>query len=108
MHWVLRLLFLEVKWPWNEDGYLCQLEKKLGMNVIRIITNSRMSDSCMELFKKLEILPIYSQYIFLISIFMIKNQHLFCTNNHIHSIHTRFKTNLHPLHFISFHLFRVR
>ena len=25
-----------------------------------------------------------------------KNNHLFYTNNQIHSIHTRFKTNLHP------------
>jgi len=27
---------------------------------------------------------------------VIKNKHLFYTNNQIHSIHTRFKTNLHP------------
>jgi len=46
--------------------------------------------------KKLEILPLYSQYIYSISIFVIKNKHLFHTNNQIHSIHTRFKTNLHP------------
>jgi len=26
----------------------------------------------------------------------MKNKHLFYTNNQIHSIHTRFKTNLHP------------
>jgi len=40
--------------------------------VIRIITNSRARDSCRELFKKLEILPLYSQYIFSLSIFVIK------------------------------------
>ena len=45
---------------------------------------------------KLEILPLYSQYIYSISIFVIKNKHLFYTNNQIHSTHTRFKTNLHP------------
>ena len=28
--------------------------------------------------------------------FVIKNKHLFYTNNQIHSIHTKFKTNLHP------------
>ena len=28
--------------------------------------------------------------------FVIKNKHLFYTNNQIHSTHTRFKTNLHP------------
>jgi len=64
--------------------------------VIRSITNSRMRYACKELFKKLEILPLYSQYIFSISIFVIKNKHLFYTNNQILSIHTRFKTNLHP------------
>jgi len=55
-----------------------------------------MRDSCRELIKKLEILLLYSQHIFPISIFVIKNKHLFYTNNQIHSIHTRFKTNLHP------------
>jgi len=64
--------------------------------VIRIITNSRMRDSCRALFKKLKILPLYSQYIFSLSISVIKNEHLFYTNDEIHSIHTRFKTNLHP------------
>ena len=61
---------------------------KIKKRVITIITNSRARDSCRELFKKLEILPLYSQY--------IKNKHLFSTNYQIHSVHTRFKTNLHP------------
>jgi len=69
---------------------------KIQKRVIRIITNSRMRDSCTELFKKLEILHLYSQYIFSISIFVIKNKHLFYTINQIHTIHTRLKTNLHP------------
>jgi len=69
---------------------------KIKKRVIRIIINSRTSDSCRELFKKLEILPLYSQYIFSISIFVIKNKHLFHTNNQIHNIDKRFKTNLHP------------
>jgi len=69
---------------------------KIQKKAIKIITNSRMRDSCRELFKKLEILPLYSQYIFSLSIFVIKNKHLFYTNNVIHSINTRFKTNLHP------------
>ena len=68
---------------------------KIKKRVIRIITNSRMTNSCKELLKKLEILPLYSQYIFSISIFVIKTKHLFYTNNQIHIIHTRFKTNLH-------------
>jgi len=69
---------------------------KIQKRVIRIITSSRMADLCRELFIKLEILPLYSPYIFSISIFVIKNKHLFYTNNQIHTIYTRFKTNLHP------------
>jgi len=80
---------------WGNQPYSDKIFK-IQKRVIRIITNSRMRGSCRELFKKLEILPLCSQYIFLISIFVIKNKHLFYTNNQIHSIHTRFKTNLHP------------
>ena len=69
---------------------------KIQKRVIRIITSLVMRDSCRGLFKKLEILPLYSQNVFSISIFVIKNKHLFYTNNQIHSIHTRSKTNLHP------------
>jgi len=45
---------------------------KIQKRVIRIITNSKARDSCWELFKKLDILPLYSQYIFSLSIFVIK------------------------------------
>jgi len=69
---------------------------KIKKRAIRIITSSRPRDSSRELFKNLEILPLYSQYIYSISIYVVKNKHLFHTNNQIHSIHTRFKTNLHP------------
>src|SRR5215510_6414156 len=43
---------------------------KIQKRAIRIITKSRMRDSCRDLFKKLEILPLYSQYIYSISIFV--------------------------------------
>jgi len=69
---------------------------KIQKRVIRITTNSRARDSCRILFKKLEILPLYSQYIFSLLIFVTKNKHLLPTNYQIHSFHTRFKTNLHP------------
>jgi hypothetical protein len=38
---------------------------------------------------------LYSQYIFSLSMFVIKNKDLFSTNCQIHNVHTRFKTNLH-------------
>jgi hypothetical protein len=49
---------------------------KIQKKVIRIITNSRARVSCRELFKKLEILPLYSQYIFSLSMFVIKNKEI--------------------------------
>jgi len=50
---------------------------KIQKRVIRIITNSRARDSCRELFKKLEILPLDSQYIFSLSIFVIKKINIY-------------------------------
>jgi hypothetical protein len=80
---------------WGNKPYSAKIFR-LQKRVIRIITNSRTRDSCRELFKKLEILPLYSQYIFSLSTFVIKNKHLFYTNRQIHSVNTRIKTNLHP------------
>jgi hypothetical protein len=53
---------------------------KMQKKVIRIIANLRVRDSCRELFKKMEILPLYSQYIFSLLTYVIKNKHLFSTN----------------------------
>ena len=80
---------------WGNQPYSDKIFK-IQKRAIRIFTNSRMRDSYRELFKKLEILPLNSQYILSISMFVIKNKHLFHTNNQIHSILTRFTTNLHP------------
>jgi hypothetical protein len=80
---------------WGNQPYSEKIFK-IQKRAIRIITNSRMRDSCKELFQRLKILPLYSQYIFSLSIFVIKNKHLYNANHQIHSVHTRFKTNLHP------------
>jgi len=47
---------------WGNKPYSEKIFKIQKM-VIRIITNSRTRDSCRELFKKLEILPLYSIFI---------------------------------------------
>jgi hypothetical protein len=80
---------------WGNQPYIEKIFK-LQKRVIRIITHSRTRDSCRELFKRLEILPLYSQYIFSLLIFVVKNKYLFTTNNYIHNVHTRYKINLHP------------
>jgi hypothetical protein len=69
---------------------------KLQKMVIRIITNSRNRDSCRELFKELNILPFYSQYIFSLLTFVIDNMSLFKLNSDLHNFNTRGK-NYHLL-----------
>jgi hypothetical protein len=47
------------------------------------------------LFKALNILPFYSQYIFSVSVFVVKKMDKFVTNSDIHDIHTRQGLYLH-------------
>ena len=47
---------------------------KIQKRIIRIIMNSSKNVSCQQLFKELNILPIQSQYIFSIILFVIKNK----------------------------------
>jgi hypothetical protein len=57
--------------------------------------NARNRDSCRDLFRELNILPLYSQYIFSLLIFVIDNICLFKTNSDHHNFDTRGKKNLH-------------
>ena len=68
---------------------------KIQKRIIRIMTKSRR-DSCRQLFKRLEILPLKSQYILSTLLFVVKNKDLFTTNQEIRNINTRCNTNLHP------------
>jgi len=63
--------------------------------IIRIITNTRPGDSCREVFKSMEIMTLYSQYIYSLILYTINNKHLFDTNNEIHKYKTRSNNNLH-------------
>ena len=57
--------------------------------------NSDSKVSCRELFKKLNILPLHSQYIFSILLFVVKNRGLFKTNSDVHNFDTRSNFDLH-------------
>jgi hypothetical protein len=46
--------------------------------------------------KRLQILPLQSQYILSTLLFVITNKYLFTTNQEIHNINTKYNTNLHP------------
>jgi len=53
-------------------------------------------DSCHTLFKKLNILPLKSQYIFSLLLFVVRNRELYKSNSDNHSINARHSTDLHP------------
>jgi hypothetical protein len=52
--------------------------------------------SCHELFKKLNIPPLHSQYIFSLLLFVIKNIDEITSNIDVHPINTRHRSDLHP------------
>jgi hypothetical protein len=62
---------------------------KIQKRMVRIIMKARNKDSCRPLFRQLNILPLYSQYIFSVSIFVVKNLDIFKFNSALHSINTR-------------------
>jgi hypothetical protein len=68
---------------------------KIKKTTNRVITNSGIRDSCRDLFKKLQILPLYSHYIYSLLMFVVKNRHLFGLNCDIHKISTRYNDDLH-------------
>jgi hypothetical protein len=69
---------------------------KLQKRIIRIITYSNNSTSCRDLFKKLNILPLQSQYILSLAMFVVGNLKEFSTNSDVHSFNTHHQSHLHP------------
>jgi hypothetical protein len=77
---------------WGNSSYsLSRLQKK----AVRIIMRSRPRDSCRELFKHVRILPLQSQYILSLLLFIVDNKNLFHVNSDIYSINMRQNSNLH-------------
>ena len=65
--------------------------------IIRVMTKPTSRHFCRQLFTRLEILPLQSQYIFsVLLLFVVKNKDLYTTNQEIHNITTRSNRNLHP------------
>jgi len=68
---------------------------KIQKRIIRIIMNVDSKTSCRNLFKQLGILPLQSQYIFSLMMFMAKNRELFVSNSNVHNFPTRSQNDLH-------------
>ena len=58
--------------------------------------NAGNRESCRELSKKLNILPLHSQYILSLLLFVVKNIDEFTSSSDVHSINTRHRSDLHP------------
>jgi hypothetical protein len=69
---------------------------KIQKRIIRGIMNSGSKASCHKFLKKLYILPLYSQYIFSVLLFIVKNRPSVNTNCDLHNIHKRTSRDLHP------------
>ena len=52
-------------------------------------------DSCTELLKTMEILPLYFQYLFSRLMYVVNNKHLFTKNLEVHNHDTRIANNFH-------------
>jgi len=78
---------------------------KLQKRVISIMMNAGNRESCHELLKKLNILPLYSQYILSLLLFVVKNINMFKSNSVVHSINTR---HCSDLYLPSVHLSKVQ
>jgi hypothetical protein len=67
---------------------------KSRKHTVRIIMNASTRDFCKELFKDLKILTLNSQYIYSLSLYVVKNkdQHKY---NQIHRTNTRYIMNLY-------------
>jgi hypothetical protein len=61
--------------------------------IARLSCKSR--DSCRQLFKTIQILPLPSQYILTLLLFVVKNRSQHRTNSEVHDLNTRQHYNLH-------------
>jgi len=57
--------------------------------------NAGNRESCRELIKKLNILPLHSQYTLSLLLFVVKNIHMLKSNSVVHSVNTRHCSDLY-------------
>jgi hypothetical protein len=63
--------------------------------MIRHIADLGVRDSCRCVFKEMGILPLHSQYLYSLLMFVSENRNLFQANFDVHSVGTRHKNDLH-------------
>jgi hypothetical protein len=88
------LICIQIKEP-ALNAHCSSIIFRLQKRMIRIIVGIRGRDSCREHFKMLKVLPLQSQYIPSLLLFVINNRDYFMVNSEIHNIKPRTKSNLH-------------
>jgi hypothetical protein len=68
---------------------------KIQKRIVRLIMNSGKKASCQQLSRELDILPVQSQYILSILLFVAKIKDQFISNSQVHKINTRQTSDLH-------------
>jgi len=68
---------------------------RMRNKAIRIMEGCGNRVSCRNLFKKLQILSLTSQYMLSLLMFVVQNKNLFLTNNENHNLDTRQRKNLY-------------
>ena len=74
---------------------------RMQKKFIPVMTKSNNRFICKQLFQKLGILPLKSQYILSLLSFVVQNKDQFTNNLEIRNNNTRHNMNLHPHHSIS-------
>jgi hypothetical protein len=61
----------------------------MQQRIVRIVVGIRNRDSCREYFKRLKILPLQSQYLLSLLLFVAENIGYFRLNSEIHGFNTK-------------------
>ena len=83
-HWVMNYGIILLGNLWH-SSIIFRIQKM----AIRIIEGCGNRISCRNLFKKLQILHLTSQYALSLLMFVVQNKNLFLTNNKNHNLDTR-------------------
>jgi hypothetical protein len=78
-------------WGNSTNKKIFYIQKK----IIKIMAGTKRTASYRELFKKFNILPLASKFLFSLLSFVVDNIETFQTNSDIHHISTRYRYNLH-------------
>ena len=79
---------------WGNSSY-CRTIFITQKRIVRIIMKVKVRDFCWEMFSRLGILTLYSQYIFSTLMFVIRHKDMFTVNKELHKINMWHKLDLH-------------